>query len=44
MSEVLRILLSDEVTNVIRTNHLFVVPNAIRESLASSLGLVEQTE
>ena len=44
LSEVLRILLSDEVTNVIRTNHLFVVPNAIRESLASSLGLVEQTE
>ena len=44
LSEILSMLLSDKVTDVLRANHLFVLPDAIRESFVSSLRLVKQAE
>ena len=41
LSEVLRILLSDEVTEMLRENHLFVPPDALRMSFLNRLRLIE---
>ena len=37
LSEALRIILSDQVTEALRKNHLFVLPDAIRDSFVDSL-------
>jgi hypothetical protein len=41
LNKALRILLSDEVTEVLRSNHLFVTPDTIRTSFVNSLNLIE---
>lgn len=40
LKETLRILLSDEVTEILRANHLFVLPDTIRKSFVNGFDLI----
>ena len=41
LTKILRIFMSDEVTEALRENHLFVLPETIREGFVRGLDLVE---